>query len=354
MKSSLMTHLRLTTPALVATLAAAGLVGCTGRGGGTFTSLPNPAIVVAAGEGKVVIIDPASLSVASSVPVAAGLHPHHLAASADGSKVLVSATSADLSAGHEGGHAGHGRAGRTGIYLVDVERRELRHALEVEATAHNAAFMPDGRTLVLAMMEHGMVAGYDATSLRQVYSAGGFGGPLEVTPTSRGMVLVAESTTGRVAVFDPGTRTVSDRFDVGPLPVAAWASGGGHFYVSVEHGRQLRHITEGPTGVTMDAHRIDVQGAPAQAMLTPNGAELWVAVEDRGVVAVFAGGTHAKVAEFRAGVKPHGIAFDPSGSRAFVTDEGGARVLVIDVATRSVTQEIPVGGKPNGILWLSR
>lgn len=346
---------RLMRHAAVAILAAGVLVACSGRGGGTFASLRNPAIIVATGEGKVSVIDPASLSVASSVPVADGLHPHHLAASPDGLKVLVSATSVDLSAGHAGGHAGgHGTSAQTGIYLIDVKSRELRHVIDVDATAHNAAFTPDGSTIVLAMLEHGMVAGYDGTSFKQVFSTGGFDSPLEVTATSRGLFLVAESTTGKVAVFNPSTRAVSERFDVGPLPVAAWASGDSNYYVSVEDRKELRHIVEGDTNVTLDAHRIDVQGAPGQAMLTPNGAELWVAVEDRGVIAVFGAATHAKLTEFPAGTKPHGIAFEPGGSRAFVTDEGAARVLVIDVASRSVTQEIPTGSKPNGILWLSR
>ena len=79
-----------------------------------------------------------------------------------------------------------------------------------------------------------------------------------------------------------------------------------------------------------------------------------MAVEDRSVVAYYNPDTHAKLGEFAAGTKPHGVIIEPSGTRAFVTDEEGGRVLVIDVATHAVTSEISVGGKPNGIVWLAQ
>jgi len=321
-------------------------------GGGTFSSIPNPALVIAnGGEGTVTIIDPATLSVVSSVAVASGLHPHHVSLAPDRSRVLVTATSVDLAMGHSGG--GHG-SGSSQIYELNVASKELKSIITVDATAHNAAFTPDSATIVLGMMEHGMVVGRNASTFAETFSVSGFNMPLEVTPTNVGSLLVAESGASRVALLDLASRTVSTRFDVGAVPVAAWASGGSNYFVSVEEGMQLRHLVEGDTNVTLDAHTIDPGGMPGQAILTPNGAELWVAVEDRAVLAVFNATTHEKLAEFAAGTKPHGIAFEPSGARAFVTDEEGARVLVIDVAGRSVSAEIAVGAKPNGIAWLAR
>jgi len=332
--------------------------GMTGDGGGgTFTAIPNPALVVAnGGEGTVTIIDPASLTVVSSVPVAAGMHPHHLSVSPDRSRLLVTATSADLSMGHSGsGHdGGHGATAGTVVYELHVASKQLESVITIDATAHNAAFTPDGSTIVLGMMEHGIVVGRNASTFAETFRVSGFNMPLEVTPTNVGSLLVAESGAARVALVDLASRTVSTRFDVGAVPVAAWASGGTNYFVSVEEGMQLRHLVEGNANVTLDAHTIEPGGMPGQAILTPNGAELWVAVEDRAVLAVFNATTHEKLAEFPAGTKPHGIAFEPGGARAFVTDEGGARVLVVNVATRSISSEIAVGAKPNGIAWLAR
>lgn len=324
---------------------------------GTFTSIPNPALLIAnGGSGLVSLVDPATLEVVASMPVMDGMHPHHVSVSPDKSRVLITATSADLSAGHSGtAHAGHGgAAASTMVYLLDVTSRELRNVITVDATAHNAAFTRDDASIVLAMMEHGMIVGHDATTFAETFTADGFDMPLEVTPTDVGSLLVAESGASRVTLFDLASRTISTRFEVGAVPVAAWASGGSNYFVSVEEGMQVRHLVESGTNVTMDAHLIDPGGMPGQAVMTPNGSELWVAVEDRGVLAVFEAATHEKLTEFAAGTKPHGIAFEPSGARAFVTDEDGGKLLVIDVAAHSITSEVALGGKPNGIAWLAR
>lgn len=352
--------------ALVCGLALAGCSGEHGAGhdagtvgdggGGTFTAIPNPALVVAnGGTGTIQVIDPAALSIVSSVSVGSGLHPHHIAVAADKSAVLITATSADLSEGHGGEHGGgHGASATTTVYRIDIASREMTEVISVDATAHNAAFTRDGATIVLGMLEHGMVVGYSASTFAETFSATGFQMPLEVTPTGVGALLVAESGAARVASFDLASRSVTTTFDVGSTPVAAWASGGLNYFVSVEEGMQVRHLVEGATTVTMDAHSLDPGGMPGQAVMTPEGHELWVAVEDRGVIVIFNPDTHEKLGEFAAGTKPHGIVFEPLGSRAFVTDESGGRVLVIDVPGRSVTSEIAVSGKPNGIAWVAR
>jgi YVTN family beta-propeller protein len=335
----------------------AGTDGGSTEGGGKFASIPNPAVLIAnGGSGVVSIVDPATLKVVGSLPVMAGMHPHHVSVSPDKTRVLITATSADLSAGHSGtAHGGHGgAAASTMVYLLDVASRELRDVITVGATAHNAVFTRDGATIVLGMMEHGMIVGHDATTFAETFTADGFVMPLEVTPTGVGSLLVAESGASRVALFDLASHTTTTRFDVGAVPVAAWASGGSNYFVSVEEGMQVRHLVEGATNVTMDAHTIDLGGMPGQAVLTPNGSELWVAVEDRGVLEVFNTTTHEKVNEFAAGAKPHGITFDPSGARAFVTDEDGGKLLVVDVAAHRVSSEVALGGKPNGIAWIAR
>jgi YVTN family beta-propeller protein len=294
------------------------------------------------------------MAVVETVPVETGLHPHHLGLSPDGSSVLVTATSADLSLGHGGEHgAGHGAAASTTVYLLDAAEGTLRNVIAVDATAHNAAFTPDGSMIVLAMMEHGMVAGYDATAFTEVFSVTGFNMPLEVTPTANGDLLVAESGAGTIATVDLATRMVRNRFDVGAVPVAAWASGGDDYFVSVEEDMRVRHLIATSDELELDAHELDPEGMPGQAILNPDATELWVAVEDRGVVVVFDASTHEKLAEIEAGSSPHGIAFDPNGERAFVTDQGGSEVLVIDAEARTMSSIIRVGAKPNGIVWLA-
>lgn len=326
-------------------------------GGGVFAAIPTPAILVAnGGNGSVAIVDPVRLKLVGSLPVTSGMHPHHVSVSPDRKRVLITATSGDLSQGHGGAAhgSGHGDARvSTTIYELDLTSRQMRDVATVAATAHNAAFTPDGKTIVFGMMEHGMIGGLDAKTYEETFSATGFGLPLEVTPTEAGSVLVAESGTSSIAVFDLASSKTTSRFKVGAVPVAAWASGRSNYFVSVEEGMEVRHLVESGSSVTMDAHTIDPGGMPGQAVLSPDGSELWVAVEDRKVIAIFDAKSHDKLAEVDAGDKPHGIAFDPSGMRAFITDEDGGGVLVIDANSRKLSTTIELGGKPNGIIWLA-
>lgn len=324
-----------------------------GPGGGTFSQLPPQALIIAnGGTGEVQIIDPATLSLVSKLSVMSGMKPHHFGRSPDGKKLLVTATSGDLSAGHNGaGHSGGGTA-TTMVYQLDIAGKTLRDIFSVDATGHNAAYTRDGKSIVIGMAEHGMVSIRDAATLVETSSANGLGSPLEVTPTGLDSLLVAESSSGKIAVVTLANRTVTARFDVGATPVAAWPAANGNYFVSSEAAMKIWRLNETNGTIQLDARVLDPGGMPGQVVMSPDGKEIWAAVEDRQVLVVFDAVSHAKLAEIPAGVKPHGLAFQPTGAKIFVTDEGGGKVLVVDVATRVVTAEIITGGAPNGIVWV--
>jgi len=46
---------------------------------------------------------------------------------------------------------------------------------------------------------------------------------------------------------------------------------------------------------------------------------------------------------------PYGVAVNPAGTLAYVTNAGGDSVSVIDLATNLVTATIPVGFNPFGV-----
>ncbi len=354
-------HVRMTPqPHLKTALLCAlslSLLACshmdTSPGGGTFSQLPPQALIIAnGGTGEVQIIDPATLSLVSKLSVMSGMKPHHFGRSPDGKKLLVTATSGDLSAGHNGaGHSGGGTA-TTMVYQLDIAGKTLRDIFSVDATGHNAAYTRDGKSIVIGMAEHGMVSVRDATTLAEKSSANGLGSPLEVTPTGLDSLLVAESSSGKIAVVTLANRTVTARFDVGATPVAAWPAANGNYFVSSEAAMKIWRLNETNGTIQLDARVLDPGGMPGQVVMSPDGKEIWAAVEDRQVLVVFDAVSHAKLAEIPAGVKPHGLAFHPMGSKLFVTDEGGGKVLVVDVATRVVTAEIITGGAPNGIVWV--
>ena len=327
-----------------------------GPGGGTFSQLPAQALAIAnGGTGEIQIIDPATLTVVSKLAVMDGIKPHHFGSSPDGTNLLVTAISSDLSAGH-GGAGGHGGGGpaSTVVYQLNIGAKTLRNIFSIDATGHNAAYTRDGKMIAIGMTEHGMVSLRDATTLVETSSVNGLGAPLEVTPAGTASLLVAESASGKIAVVSLADNSVTARFDVGATPVAAWPAANGNYFVSAEAAKQIWRLTETNGMLQADSRVLDPGGVPGQVVLSPNGKEIWAAVEDRGMVVIFDAATHAKIAELSAGVKPHGLAFEPSGARLFVTDESGGHVLVIDAASRSVSATIATGGAPNGIIWIGK
>ena len=86
------------------------------------------------------------------------------------------------------------------------------------------------------------------------------------------------------------------------------------------------------------------------AQPAPDG-DLWVTNQDDATITVLDGGTGAikyTVTLPRAS-RPHGIAFNPAGTTAYVTLEGTGRLTKVDAATRAVTGSLDVGPKPRGL-----
>jgi len=61
-----------------------------------------------------------------------------------------------------------------------------------------------------------------------------------------------------------------------------------------------------------------------------------------------------KMAEIVVGDGAHAIAFSGDGKTAYITNQMANSVSVIDVASRKVSKTIPVGQKPNGMVWRAK
>ena len=335
--------------------------------GGASTS----ALYVANGStSSVSILDPDTLKLIETLELDSEYRPHHWALSPDGKAALLSAPNVDLSDGHGGSAqepdaggspgggahgAGHGggspaSAVMSAVYRIDTATRKATRLAEIDATVHNAAYTRDGKQVLLGMMEHGMLTAYDAGSFKELWSLDVGEMPLEVSPTPDGKTaLVALSGSAQLAVVDLVTKK-SSNLPVGMVPIAAWLSGGSA-YVTNEGDKSVSIVSLKTLAVEST---FAAGGTPGQAFVSPDGEELWIALEDAGKLRIADPKSGKKVAEFSAGVKPHGIAFEPSGKRVFVTDEGDGKVLVFDRVKRQLLGRIEVGGEPNGILWVGK
>ncbi len=316
---------------------------------------PDASVLVAnGGSGTLSVIDAASLEVIRTIDIDRELRPHHLSLSFHRRALLVTTSSADLSAGHgasAAGPAGHGGGtALSRIYMLDITNGQLRKFLEVEATVHNAAYShAEDDPIILGMMEHGMVAAYDPGTSKELWTIDVGNMPLEVTPTRSGaFAFAAVSGDNAVAVIDLTARARIAKVDVGETPVGAWLSPTSA-YVTNEGSGSVSVISLETEELKAT---FDVGGTPGQAFATPDETELWIALEDQGKLRIVDPSSGATITDVAAGKKPHGIAFEPNGDRVFVTDEESASVLVFRVSTRELLKTINVGEQPNGIVWM--
>ena len=331
-----MKHLSFASTCLLVSLAA---TGC-----GLEEQLPERAIFVANGSASTIsVIDPKDGRVTDEITLDEGFHPHHLSLSPDGEKLAVAAPTTDFSGGHDHGTGG----GTSKVYLLDSGSGSQSGVLDVDATVHNAVFLDDFSTLVLAMMEHGMIAGYGVDKLDEQWTTGVGADPLEVTSVGGDRLVVANSGDGTLSIVDSASHKSLDLAEVGDTPVAMWATPGGLF-VSLEGAKQVAIVN--PGNLTEVTGTYDVGGVPGQVAATESGGEIWIAVEDRGVIEVRDAKTGDVAHTIEVGGKPHGVHIDREGGLVYVTDEGASRVVLVDLASHEVKGEIAVGKGPNGIL----
>ncbi len=98
------------------------------------------------------------------------------------------------------------------------------------------------------------------------------------------------------------------------------------------------------------ARRDEVQAALARA-LAPDGAfaeRAYVTLEEGRGVAVLDARTLARLATVETGLKPFGVAIEPLGARAYVTDGvAGGSLAVLDTRTNAVVARVPLGAEPH-------
>ena len=88
---------------------------------------------------------------------------------------------------------------------------------------------------------------------------------------------------------------------------------------------------------------VAVGAAPSQAIITPNGAEVYISNHGDNTVSVISTATNTVTHTSSVGPSPDALAVAPDGSKIYVGQHGGG-VSVIDTATKNVTSINTLGG----------
>lgn len=332
----------------------AALGACT-HSTGDPSSVPIEAIttdaiyVVNGGESSITVIDGIRDEVAGTIELLDVEYPHHIYLGPDRRTLLVAVPGSDLSGGHGGG--GHG--GPTGAVLaLEATTGATIAARRLDAPNHNAVFAPDGRSIWTSQIATpGEVAVLDAQSLATRASVEVGNGPAEVTFATTGAYgFVANTESDSVSILDPATGSVVDTLEVGDGPVGAWPGIDGRMYVDNETGKSISVIDPSSRAVVAT---FPLGFTPALAAIAPNG-ELWVTDTENGKLVFLDPSSGQNLGELVTAAGAHAFAFSADGAKAYVTNQLADNVSVVELATKRVAKTIPVGAKPNGILFRAR
>lgn len=360
--SSLLTGLFILTGAACSTSSAHdGMnMGDSGHGDDPVTSsAPSseaiPAItfdalfVVNGSDNSISVINTETNELAGTIVLKNATYPHHIYLSADRSKLALAVPGMDLSGGHGGHGMGHVMPGI--VMLLDPTTGATLKSRQLSAMNHNAAFAPSSPEVwTTQMADPAKVLILDAETLEDKEAADVGMGPAEVTFASNGKnAFVANGAANTVTVIDAATKSVVKTIPVGDGPVGAWQGSNGVAYVDNEAGKSLTAIDTKTLAVKLT---YNLGFTPAYAALAPDDT-LWVTDTDNGKVVFYMSDMDMKHGDTATGAGAHAIAF--AGTKTgYITNQTANTVSVIDVATHKVIKTIPVGQKPNGMVWRSK
>ncbi|MBM3587780.1 MAG: YncE family protein [Alphaproteobacteria bacterium] len=125
------------------------------------------------------------------------------------------------------------------------------------------------------------------------------------------------------------------------------APGGRELLIADSVGNEILFV-EPATGEVLRRERIS---NPYHLDFTPDGRLLVIASLRRGQVDIYNADGPRLLERLRAGNKPSHIAFSPDSRFAFITLQGDGTVAGIDLQTRRIVWQAPVGPEPAGIIW---
>ncbi len=340
--------------------------------------LGDAVIVVNGGDTTLTAIDVATLEPKATIKLKNLAYPHHVALSLEGRSIAIAAPGSDFSGGHGattpapvgvppavatppapphgGGHGlqemSHGAAGalRPAVIVLEAATGKTIVSAQLEHPNHNAAFSPDGTEIWTAQMSTpGTVLVLDAATLatKSTLSVGKM--PAEVTFSVDGLrAFVANGGDATVSVFDVATKAPVATVAVGSTPVGAWKGSDGLMYVDNEADKSISAI-DAKTALVVRTYSLGF--TPGMAATALSG-ELWVTNVEEGKIVVYPAGSTDVAAEIQAGKGAHALVFSADGATAFVTNQGEGTLTVIDVATKAPKKTVPVGAKPNGLVYV--
>lgn len=320
---------------------------------------PQAAVVYASNEdeGTVVVVDPVGSRVLDRIAV--GKRPRGMKLSRDGKRLFVA-----LSGSPRGGpgvdESKLPPADRSadGVGVVDLSTRKLVATFPSGQDPETFDLSPDGSTLYVSNEETAEMTALDVASgaIRGKAHVGAEPEGVTVRPDGK-VVFVTSERDGEVTVVDTATLAVVAHVPTGPRPRSiVFTKDGLTAFITDENGAKVTVVDaagftpSGDIALHLDSPKA-LPPRPMGAALSPDGKQLYVSCGRAGSVAVIDVASRKQVRSIEGvGDRPWGIAVSSDGARLYTANGPSRDVSVVDLAAGGVTQRVPVGGSPWGVV----
>jgi YVTN family beta-propeller protein len=248
------------------------------------------------------VVDAKTLKIIKSIPLTA--HPNNVSISRDGRRVYVAIAAAPGA-----------------VDVIDTTTLTRAKTIPVKGSAHNTYVTPDGKYVICGSVAGKLLTVIDQKTEEPVWSV-----PFDAGVRPIAFEKKADGSTARMfvqlsdfngfAIVDFDQRKEVARVKLPEVP-------------------EKERVTEG------------LQGSPSHGIgVTPDGRTLWVLSKMNSRIYEYSMPDLKPMGEAPTGHHPDWLTFTPDSKSVYIANAGSNSVSVVDIATRKVVKEIPVGYVP--------
>lgn len=253
-------------------------------------------------EKTLVVVDTKTLKAIKSIPLTA--HPNNVAISNDGTRVYVAIAAAPGA-----------------VDVIDTATLTRAKSIPVQGSVHNTYVTPDGKYVICGSIAGKRLTVIDQKTEQPIWDIAFDAGVRPIAfekkaDGSTGRMFVQLSDFNGFAIVDFSQRKEVGRVKLPDVP-------------------ENERMTEG------------LQGSPSHGIgVTPDGKTLWVLSKMNSRAYEYAMPDLTLMGEAPTGHHPDWLTFTPDSKSVYIANAGSDSVSVVDVVTRNVVTQIPVGYVP--------
>lgn len=257
-----------------------------------------------------------------------------------------------------------------GIQIIDLASKKVTQTITQDAAFYGTAFSADGKMLYVSGGNEDLIYAYswhdgsvilDKKIVLGAQKADKTGSryPAGLAASRNGnLIYVAENVGDSLAVVDPSSAKVAQRFSTDHYPYAVEASTDGWVYVSAWGGETVSIFRVLADGTLANRGRLRVGPRPSALALNADGSRLFVAMAGSDQIAVV-DTRNRKVVRYlhdqapgapAQGSTPNALSVSADGSKLYVAEADNNAIAIFDIASSRPLGRIPTDWYPTGVV----